>query len=129
VQVSLQPHKTLGHYKAPAGTSKRHLTELIQKGITPLAQQQATSPATRSQAMLFYWVIYIAYICHILPQCFFSKRALDKAQSKSIPRIIAKCGYMRTTAYSIIFGPKLSWRRWIHLLVYSTRRRPDYVVY
>jgi hypothetical protein len=56
--------------------------------------------------MLFYWVIYIAYIRHTLSQCFLTKKALDKAQSKSIPRIIAKCGYMRTTVYSIIFGPK-----------------------
>jgi hypothetical protein len=31
---------------------------------------------------------------------------LNTAQGKSIPLIFAKCGYMRTTAYAILFGPK-----------------------
>jgi hypothetical protein len=41
-----------------------------------------------------------------LPQCFYTKKTLDTAQSKSIPLIFAKSGYMRATAYSILFGPK-----------------------
>ena len=90
-------HKTLGHFKAPAGTSKTHLTMLTKKTAL-LSRQLATSPATRAQALLFYWAIYLATIRYSLPQCFFAPKALHKAQSKSIPLILAKSGYMRTTS-------------------------------
>jgi hypothetical protein len=98
-------HKTLGHHKSPAGTSKQHLHQLIGKA-TQLAQQVALSPATRIQAMLFFWSIYVSTIRFSLPQCFYTKKTLDSAQSKSIPLIFAKSGYMHTTAYIILFGPK-----------------------
>jgi hypothetical protein len=98
-------HKTLGHQKSPAGNSNKHLHQLIETAIQ-LAQQLALSPATRIQAMLFFWSIYIATVRFSLPQCFYTKKRLDTAQGKSIPLIIAKSGYMCTTAYSILFGPK-----------------------
>jgi hypothetical protein len=98
-------HKTLGHHKSLAGTSKKHLHQLIVKA-TQLAQQVALSPATRIQAMLFFWSIYVSTIRFSLPQCFYTKKTLDSAQSKSIPLIFAKSGHMRTTAYIILFCPK-----------------------
>jgi hypothetical protein len=99
-------HKTLGHQKAPAGNSAKHLNQVMTTA-RQLAQQVALSPATRIQAMLFFWSIYVATVRFSLPQCFYTKPTLDKAQSKSIPLILAKSGYMRTTAYSILFGPKV----------------------
>jgi exonuclease III len=98
-------HKTLGHFKAPAGNSTTHL-KMLTKKTTILSRQLASSPATRAQALLFYWAIYLATIRYSLPQCFFSPAALHRAQSKSIPMILAKSGYMRTTSYSILFGPR-----------------------
>jgi hypothetical protein len=98
-------HKTLDHQKAPACNSSKHLHQLMETAIQ-LAQQVALSPATRIQVMLFFWSIYVATVRFSLPQCVYTKQTLDKAQSKSIPLILAKSGYMRTTAYSILCGPK-----------------------
>jgi hypothetical protein len=99
-------HKTLGHFKAPASTSKTHLKMLIKKTAI-LSCQLATSPTTCAQDLLFYWAIYMATIRYWLPQCFFfAPKALHKAQRKSIPLILAKSGNMRTTTYSILFGPR-----------------------
>jgi hypothetical protein len=79
---------------------------MLIKKTSILSRQLATSPVTRVQALLFYWAIYVATIQYSLPQCFFAPQALHKAQSKSIPLILAKSGYMRTTLYSILFGPR-----------------------
>jgi hypothetical protein len=54
-------HKTLGHFKAPAGTSLTHL-KMLEKKTSLLARQLSTSPANRAQALLFYWSIYLATI-------------------------------------------------------------------
>jgi hypothetical protein len=42
---------------------------------------------------------------YILPQCHFSHKTLRTAESKSIPGILAKCGFMRTTSYALLFAP------------------------
>jgi hypothetical protein len=113
-----ETHKTLGHHKSPAGKSTKHLRHLTSTGKT-LSLQLALSPATRIQSFLFYWSIYVSKIRFTLPQCFFTPAYLEAAQSKSMPLIFAKCGYMRTTAYSILFGPKFlggaGFLRWLTL--------------
>ena len=100
----VSPHKTLGHWKAPAGKGTKQLSVLTKKGRT-LAFQLLNSPATPSQAFLFYTAIYSPAIQYVLPQSFFHPAQLHQAQSKSLPLIIAKCGFLRTTAYDIIFAP------------------------
>jgi hypothetical protein len=62
------PHKTLRHYKSPAGTGATGLTHLTTKMAT-LSQQLATSPATKSQAATFYHTIYLPSI-YVVPQSF-----------------------------------------------------------
>jgi hypothetical protein len=101
---------------------------MLEKKTLLLLRQLAMSPANRVQALLFYWSIYLATIRYSLPQCFFTAKALHKAQSKSIPLIIAKSGYMRMTAYSFFFVL-------VSLAAVDScggtcdpRRRPNYVI-
>jgi hypothetical protein len=51
--------KSLGHQKTPAGNSKKHHHQMIETAVQ-LAQQVALSPATRIQAMLFCWPLYMS---------------------------------------------------------------------
>jgi hypothetical protein len=89
------PHKTLGHLKAPAGNGKLQLKKTCAKQMT-LTQFLASSPATAPQATTYYHAIYLPSI-HVLPQSFFSEADLDDAEKKSMPPIFAKCGYNRNT--------------------------------
>jgi hypothetical protein len=97
--------------------SRKHLKIVTARGKL-LAQQLALSPVTRIQVMLFSWIIYAYTIRYSLPQCFFSKNALDTAQSKSIPLILAKCGYMQ-----YLFWPKNSW--WQRLCALVDQSEPN----
>jgi hypothetical protein len=54
-------HKTLGHYQAPAGKGQTQLKKLAAKQST-LSQYLASSPATRSQATIYYHTIYLPSI-------------------------------------------------------------------
>jgi hypothetical protein len=48
---------------------------------------------------------YVASLRFVLPQCHFPHRLLRTAESASIPHIIAKCGFLRTMSYAILFAP------------------------
>jgi hypothetical protein len=76
------PHKTLGHWKAPAGDGKTGLLHLTTKQ-TMLSQQLSSSPATHRQATTFYHSIYLPSI-YVLPQCYYSAKHLDDAEKKSL---------------------------------------------
>jgi hypothetical protein len=96
-------HKTLGHYKAPAGQGTTQIRKLYDKQST-LSQWLASSPATTTQASSFYHTIYLPSI-YVLPQSFFSEKALDDAEKKSMPSIFKKNGYNRNTHRSLLYGP------------------------
>jgi hypothetical protein len=96
-------HKTLGHYKAPAGTSKTQLLK-IQTKQSHLSQCLASSPANATQAQSFYHTIYLPSI-YVLGQSFLDPDKLDQAEKKSMPTIFAKCGYNRNTHRSLLYGP------------------------
>ena len=96
-------HKTLGHYKAPAGTSKTQLLQ-IQTKQSHLSQCLASSPATASHAQSYYHTIYLPSI-YVLGQSFLDADQLDQAEKKSMPAIFAKCGYNRNTHRSLLYGP------------------------
>jgi hypothetical protein len=97
-------HKTLGHYQAPAGTSKTQLLK-TQSTQSTLSQYLASSPATHSQASIFYHTIYLPSI-YVLPQSFFMPKELDNAEKKSMPVIFAKEGFNRnTTSRDLLYGP------------------------
>ncbi len=97
-------HKTLGHWKSPAGRQRPQLQAIMIKAKRT-SQLIATAPLSRHGAKLAYLAKYVASLRFVLPQCFFSHSELGKAESKSIPGIIVKCGFVRKTAYDLLFSP------------------------
>ena len=73
------------------------------------AQQQtlliATGALLRHGARLAYFGIYIPSLCYVLPQCHFAHSQLDKAETKTISTILAKCGFNRHTPQPIRCAP------------------------
>lgn len=99
-----EPHKTLGHHKSPAGPQRKQLKTLMEKA-KQTSIQISTSPVTRYGATRGYNGIYVAGLKYVLPQCHFQTKVLRRAEVKSTPHIIAKCGFLRTTASELIFLP------------------------
>jgi hypothetical protein len=99
-----EPHKILGHLKAPAGNQKKQL-QAIQKKTKAISRLIATSSLSRYGAKLAYGAKYLAYLRYVLPQCHFSPSKLRQIESTTIPPLIAKCGFFRKTSYSLLFAP------------------------
>jgi hypothetical protein len=71
-----QPHKTLGHWKLPAGKLSKQLKE-IQKKAKRSSMLIGTSPIPRDGAKMAYMAKYIASLQYVLPQqCTFSHKDL-----------------------------------------------------
>jgi len=99
------PHKTLGHWKSPADPNQhKQLAELLHKAkqCTTLI---TTSPLSRFGTMIAYHGQYIPIIKYVLPQCFFSKKALQTTESKTLQSIISRAGYNRNTATELRYAP------------------------
>jgi hypothetical protein len=104
-KLSSNAHKTLGHWKAPfEPNSKTQLALLVEK-----SKQQtiliATGTLSQHSASLAYFGIYLASLKYVLPQCHFHHDHLDKAESKTISTILAKCGLNRHTPKPIRYAP------------------------
>ena len=102
---SSDPHKTLGHWKAPnEPNSKTQLAAIVDK-----SQQQtiliATGTLSRHGASLAYFGIYLASLRYVLPQCHFQHDQLDKAEMKTVSTILAKCGFNRHTPKPLRYAP------------------------
>jgi hypothetical protein len=63
-----------------------------------------TSPVDRYGATLSYHLIFIVSVGYVLPQCFYPKKVITKEQAKVMGTIIAKCGYNRHTAITILYA-------------------------
>ena len=101
---AFDPHKTLGHFKSPYSKQTTAL-KIIQEKACRLSLMIGVSPLTRKGSYLAYHTVYIPSIQYTLPQSFFTLRDLDKAQTGSMQRIIAKCGYNRHTSRALLFAP------------------------
>jgi hypothetical protein len=99
-----QPHKTLGHWKSPAGPQHKQL-QAVKAKAKSTSHLIATAPLPRQGAKLAYMAKYVAALRYVLPQCFFSHESLAKAEAQSTPAMIAKCGFCRKTAYAVLFAP------------------------
>jgi hypothetical protein len=84
-------HKTLGHYKDPAGNQKRQY-EVLKKKSNDAADFIARSPLDRDEACTYYFAIYLPSVGFPLPNCHFSRTQLDSIQRKCMANIFAKCG-------------------------------------
>jgi hypothetical protein len=98
------PHKTLGHWKAPAGNGSKQLQVLREK-YQAMASQLLWSPIRNYEAWRFYGAIYLKAIGYVLPNCHFTKMQLQLLQSIMHRVILPKCGYNQKTARKIIHGP------------------------
>jgi len=104
-KTATDAHKTLGHYKAPADGRQKQQLHAMTHRAKQLSLLLSTSPIGRSGSMLAYQSMYASAVDYALPQSFFSKAQLDKAQGQSMGSILAKCGYARTTATSLVYAP------------------------
>ena len=100
------PHKTLGHWKAPC--EKNNKTQL--RYIAAKAKQTTTLIATgsfsRYGTQLAYAGVYLSSLKYVLPQCYFAHNQLSKTESKTASIILAKMGFNRHTALALRYAPK-----------------------
>jgi hypothetical protein len=99
-------HKTLGHYKDPAGEQTRQRIELDKK-CRKAAEFMINSPLTREEAWTYYFSIFQTSVGYPLAASHFTKTTLDKIQRKFMSILIAKCGFNRKTKREIIYGPAM----------------------
>lgn len=97
-------HKTLGHFKDPAGNQNKQYEKLKAKSDAAGLFVQC-SPLDRTDAWTYYYSVYLTSVGYPLPNCFFSFKELDTIQRKASRAIFAKCGYNRNTKRAIIYGP------------------------
>jgi hypothetical protein len=97
-------HKTLGHFKEPAGTQRRQYQELLKKSNEATTFLDSCS-LTRSEAWTYYYACYLPSITYPLANSHFTKSHLEKIQRKAMSRIMPKCGYNRNTKKEILYGP------------------------
>ena len=103
--TSYAPHKTLGHWKAPAGNSTTQLRVIMSKMKT-ISLRISTSSLSRFGARLAYHAIYVSTLRYVLPQCHISATKLRQAEKKSLPSLYAKCGFSRKTPQALLFAPR-----------------------
>jgi len=98
------PHKTLGHWKSPAGQSITQLKILMTRMKT-ISIRICTSWISRFGARLAYHGLYVAVLRYVLPQCHFPIKTLRKSEKQSLPSLYAKCGFSRKTPQALLFAP------------------------
>ena len=101
-----EPHKTLGHWKAPTDPKATKQLQTLKTKAKELALMIGTGALSRHGADLAYHAMYCTSLKYVLPQCFFSPVVLDKAEAKSLPIVLSKQGFNRNTAKPIRFCPK-----------------------
>jgi hypothetical protein len=100
-----QAHKTLGHYKQPAGAQKEQFRQLF------LAKSEETTaflwscPLTRAEAWMFYYACYLTSVGYPLSCSSMTMHQLDTIQRKAMSIIIPRCGFNRNTKKEILYGP------------------------
>ena len=97
-------HKTLGHWKEPAGYQTEQYDRLKQK-CEKLANTAFTSPMNRKDAWVYYFAIFLPSITFPLSNSFFDRQTLWKTTHPATKKIAAKCGFARTMATEILYGP------------------------
>lgn len=99
-----ESHKTLGHYKDPAGTQAEQFRQLLRKSddITSFLWK---CPLSRLEAWTYYYACYLPAVGYPLGCSFFTPKQLDKVQRKAMSIIVPRCGFNRHTKREILYGP------------------------
>ena len=99
-----QAHKTLGHYKDPAGLQVMQYNQLKAKSDT-ITDFLWKTQLTREEAWLYYHACYVPAVTYPLTSSFLSTTQLDNIQRKAMSIIVAKCGFNRHTKREVLYGP------------------------
>ena len=97
-------HKTLGHYKEPAGTQTEQYRQLHNKS-NDITHFLWSSPVSRAETLMFYNACYLPSICYPLTCSHFTRQQLDTIQRRAMAIIIARSGYNRNTKKAVLYGP------------------------
>ena len=97
-------HKTLGHYKEPAGTQAEQFRQLYRKSDV-ITHFLWSSSVSRAETILFYNACYLPSICYPLMCSYFTCQQLEKIQRRAMAIITARSGYNRNTKKEVLFGP------------------------
>jgi hypothetical protein len=97
-------HKTLGHFKEPAGTQITQFKELKKKSDF-ITEFLWSTPLSREESWLCYHACYLPAISYPLTSSYLTSPQLDKVQRQAMSIIFARCGYNRHTKREILFGP------------------------
>ncbi|KAI2503535.1 hypothetical protein MHU86_10917 [Fragilaria crotonensis] len=112
-----EAHKTLGHYKAPAGNQTEQFRKLKSKSdeITTFLW---TCPLTRLETWTFYYACYLPSVGYPLACSSLTRQRLDQVQRKAMAIIVPRCGFNRHTKGEILYGPlELGGANFRHLYV------------
>eukprot|EP00980_Cylindrotheca_fusiformis_P016559 scaffold4965_cov87-Cylindrotheca_fusiformis.AAC.1 len=108
IEISCHPpdleHKTLGHYKAPAGHLPKQRAAL-HRAADALATMILRSFLFPAEARMVYFAIFLAKFSYVLPQCYFIPSVLRKIESKAQQTFTAKMGFSRKMSCAIRYGP------------------------
>ncbi|KAI2514379.1 hypothetical protein MHU86_272 [Fragilaria crotonensis] len=99
-----EAHKTLGHYKEPAGTQRVQFKKLQDKSKELTSFLWSTN-LTREESWTFYFATYLPSMSYPLANSHFTERQLTQIQRKAMSIIFAKCGYNRNMKREILYGP------------------------
>ena len=99
-----QAHKTLGHWKEPAGRQYDQ-REQLQRKCDKLATTAHNSPMNRKDAWVYYFAIFLPSITYPLANSFFKQLELKRLTHPATKRIAAKCGFARSTPSAVLYGP------------------------
>ena len=97
-------YKTLGYYKSPSGCQTTQY-KILKKKCDDHARIVTTSALTRRDAWTYYFSMYLTSPGYPLPLSHFSPVDLHSLETKSLPALIAKCGFNRHTARDVLYGP------------------------
>ena len=97
-------YKTLGYYKSPCGSQRKQYS-VLKKKCDDHARIVSTSAMTRREAFTYYYSMYLTSPGYPLPLCHFSPSELHSLETKSLPAMIAKCGFNSKTSRLVIYGP------------------------
>jgi exonuclease III len=98
-------HKTLGHYKEPAGNQTKQYQVLKEK-CDEFARFLRCSPLDHRESWTFYYTIFLPSAGYTLPNSFFSRRDLDNIQRQAMRELFAHCGFNRNTKRPLLYGPQ-----------------------
>ena len=100
-----ESYKTLGYYKSPCGSQKKQF-DVLKAKCDDHARIVSSSALSRREAWTYYFSMYLTSPGYPLPLCHFTPKELHKLETKSLPSLISKCGFIRTTSRVVLYGPK-----------------------